>query len=68
MPYVICAPCELRTYSAALWAATEVCPRCGTDLPRARRPAVPLSQHPRFRGRAEQDRRLPLGRQPETRT
>ena len=37
MPYVICAGCDLRTYSAALWASTEECPRCGTRLPSAQR-------------------------------
>ena len=37
MPYVICAACRLRTYSAALWASTEECPRCGAHLPSARR-------------------------------
>jgi uncharacterized paraquat-inducible protein A len=39
MPYVICEACQLRTYSAALWASTDGCPRCGTELPRARRTA-----------------------------
>ncbi|HEU4657962.1 MAG TPA: hypothetical protein VFR97_10565 [Capillimicrobium sp.] len=34
MPYVICGRCQLRTYSAALWAATDVCPRCDSELPR----------------------------------
>jgi hypothetical protein len=37
MPYVICGACELVTYSAALWASTDECPRCGTSLPSARR-------------------------------
>lgn len=37
MPYVICADCELSTYSTALWAGTDECPRCGASLPRARR-------------------------------
>lgn len=47
MPYVVCARCELRTYSAALWASTDVCPRCGSELPR---PAtvIELAAHPRF--------------------
>jgi predicted amidophosphoribosyltransferase len=34
MPYVICDGCKLVTYSAALWACTEECPRCGAELPR----------------------------------
>jgi hypothetical protein len=29
MPYVICAPCQLTTYSAALYSSTRACPRCG---------------------------------------
>jgi hypothetical protein len=37
MPYVICGACELVTYSAALWAGTDECPRCGTGLPSGRR-------------------------------
>lgn len=47
MPYVVCARCQLRTYSAALWATTEVCPRCDSELPR---PAtvIELAGHPRF--------------------
>ncbi len=42
MPYVICEHCTLQTYSAALWASTETCPRCGTELPVARRAALVL--------------------------
>ena len=37
MPYVICDGCKLVTYSAALWACTEECPRCGAELPRRSR-------------------------------
>lgn len=37
MPYVICDGCKLVTYSAALWASTEECPRCGSELPQRRR-------------------------------
>jgi hypothetical protein len=37
VPYVICGDCELLTYSAALWASTEECPRCGAPLPIVRR-------------------------------
>lgn len=37
MPYVICGACDLSTYSAALWASTDECPRCGVALPSARR-------------------------------
>ena len=48
MPYVVCVRCNLRTYSAALWSATEVCPSCGTELPRGRATIVPISAHPRF--------------------
>lgn len=48
MPYVVCARCELRTYSAALWASTEVCPRCDSELPRRRATVIELSEHPRF--------------------
>jgi hypothetical protein len=48
MPYVVCARCNLRTYSAALWSITEVCPACGTELPRQRAQLVPTSAHPRF--------------------
>jgi hypothetical protein len=40
VPYVICEHCALQTYSAALWASTERCPRCGTELPVARRAAL----------------------------
>ena len=37
MRFVICRPCKVVTYSAALWAGTEECPRCGTTLPSDRR-------------------------------
>ena len=53
MPYVICAQCALRTYSAALWAATDVCPRCGSDLPRPAGKVLSLSEHPGFRSARE---------------
>jgi hypothetical protein len=33
MPYVACPGCTLRTYSAAAWAETDDCPRCGRELP-----------------------------------
>jgi hypothetical protein len=42
VPYVICEHCTLQTYSAALWASIETCPRCGTELPVARRAALVL--------------------------
>jgi acetyl-CoA carboxylase beta subunit len=42
VPYVICEQCALQTYSAALWASTETCPRCGTELPIARRAVMVL--------------------------
>jgi hypothetical protein len=48
MPYVVCVRCNLRTYSAALWSATDVCPSCGTELPRGRATIVSISTHPRF--------------------
>ena len=48
MPYVVCERCELRTYSAALWASTEVCPRCGAELRSAGATVVSLLEHPRF--------------------
>lgn len=48
MPYVVCARCRLRTYSAALWISTEECPSCGAELPRADRKVIPIAAHPRF--------------------
>jgi hypothetical protein len=47
MPYVSCARCQLRTYSAALWAATDVCPRCDSELPRPRGTVISLFDPPR---------------------
>jgi hypothetical protein len=40
VPYVICGDCELLTYSAALWAGTEECPRCGAPLPTVQRSEI----------------------------
>ena len=48
MPYVMWARCHLRTYSAALWWDTAVCPCCGTELPRPRATVIDLAEHPRF--------------------
>lgn len=48
MPYVICSRCNVRTYSAALWMATEECPSCGADLPPGGGRVVPIAAHPRF--------------------
>ena len=36
MPYVDCPSCGLTAYTAAFWFTVDLCPRCGTDLPRAR--------------------------------
>jgi hypothetical protein len=50
--YLICARCQLTTYSEALEASTDRCPKCGE--PRAPRggdsPAsvTPIAAHPRF--------------------
>lgn len=52
MPYVVCARCQLRTYSAALWVSTDVCPSCGSELPRRGAMVIELAAHPRF-GRPE---------------
>jgi hypothetical protein len=49
--YLICARCEVTTYSHALWVATTTCPRCGAPV-RSPSNVVPLSSHPRF-GRAD---------------
>lgn len=60
MPYVICMRCGLSTYSAALWASTDVCPRCGTELPTGRENVVSLRDHPRFRRRRQAAAQSPL--------
>lgn len=57
MPYVVCARCDLRTYSAALWMGTDECPSCGAPLPRADRKVVPIAVHPRFAHSAPRRRR-----------
>ena len=32
MPYISCPACHLRSYTAALHAVSEECPRCGTTV------------------------------------
>jgi hypothetical protein len=46
MPYVKCPSCELVSYSAAAYAALELCPHCGAGLP-LRRVVVSLVSQPR---------------------
>jgi hypothetical protein len=42
VPYGICRACALVTYSAALWASTDECPRCGAGLHHGRRTELRL--------------------------
>ena len=66
MPYLICARCQLTTYSAAVWSSTDSCPKCGADLTGRSRAAavVPLAGQRRLRqesSRAGEARSRPLG-------
>jgi len=52
VPYVICARCNITTYSAALHATLDTCPSCG-ERPPARPGGVPgearsIASQPRF--------------------
>ncbi len=60
MPYLACAACSMKTYSAALWSTTDHCPACGAALLRGRArtsagrsEVVPLAAHRRFSRAAE---------------
>jgi len=44
VPYVVCQACGFRAYSAAVHANVEVCPVCGTPLPRRRADRLPGQQ------------------------